>query len=396
MPASALSIGTTIGRTRTTMSGSARTTDSCLALRGWGWWIYRDGFSSFGEINRHARSGSDRESPGMKRIGNLYNKVASLDNLYQAYLEARKAKRKKRSCFLFETSLAANLEALHRALAEKTYHPLPYGQFFVYEPKPRLIYAPHFKDIVVQHAVYRHIYPIYDKRFVSTTFACRKGYGTHRASDYVQRSMRAASGDLFYLQLDIRRYFYSINREYLYRLLSATVKDNDLLGLMAMFAVVPGEDLGIPIGNLLSQLYAGVYLSPVDHFIKRDLRVSYYARYVDDLVLIGLTRQQAEENKAAIEEFLRRRLGLTFSKWRIAKISKGINFVGYRTWRSSKFIRKYSLYKFTKKIRQNDQKAVNSLLGHAKNTQSLPGMVKKLSAHPTLCTPKSFLLPGSN
>lgn len=130
--------------------------------------------------------------------------------------------------------------------------------------------------------------------------------------------------------------------------------------------------IGIPIGNLLSQLYALIYLNKVDHFIKRDLHVKSYVRYVDDMVLIGLTLTQAKQYKEAIEAFLKEELCLELSKWTISKIKKGVNFVGYRTWKTKKFVRKHSMIKFKKACKKGNINAITSLLGHAKGTNTIP------------------------
>jgi len=313
----------------------------------------------------------------MKRVGQLFNHVFSEGNLYEAYLDARKGKRKKRACFEFETRLGANLSSLHKALHSGTYTPRPYFKFVIHEPKKRIIYAPAFSDTVVQHAVYRIVYEIFDRTFISTSFACRVGYGTHKASDYAQKALRQYSGDLYTLKLDIRKFFYSMNRDILRTLVERKIKDKRLIDIMMLFAET-GEPLGIPIGNLLSQLYALIYLNPLDHFVKRILRVRHYVRYVDDFVLIGLTRNKCLEYRACITAFLGTTLGLELSRSTIQKIRRGVNFVGYRTWKTRRFIRKYSLYKFRKMLKKGRQEAVVSLLGHAKRTDSLGYMLNIL------------------
>ena len=135
---------------------------------------------------------------------------------------------------------------------------------------------------------------------------------------------------------------------------------------------------GIPIGNLLSQTFALIYLSAVDHFIKRTLKVPHYVRYVDDLMLIGLTRRACIVLRDSIARFLREHLDLGLSRVTIQKIRKGVNFCGYRTWRSCKFIRKYSVFKFKRKARAGKQDSVASILGHAKQSSSLIYLLKIL------------------
>jgi len=310
----------------------------------------------------------------LKRSGNLFNHVFSEENLYLAYLDARKGKRKKRACFEFERCLGYNLSLLYDEIHSGIYNPGPYFVFTVYEPKRRSIHAPCFRDIVVQHAIYRIVYSIFNRTFINTSFACRIGYGTHKASDYTQKTLRYYDGESYTLKLDIKKFFYSINRNVLQALIEKKIKDKRLVNIMMLFAQKDGP-LGIPIGNLLSQIYALIYLNPLDHFIKRTLKIKHYVRYVDDFILFGLTRGRCLEIRSVIVAFIKKELCLQLSKSTIQKIKSGVNFVGYRTWKSKRFIRKYSLYKFKKNVKKGKQESVVSLLGHAKRTNSLPYML---------------------
>ena len=313
----------------------------------------------------------------MKRVGNLFEIVFSRENLYQAYIDARRGKRKKQACFNFETSLGSNLESLYIKIHSGDYRPRPYKKFTVYEPKERIIYAPAFRDTVVQHAIYRVVYPIFDNTFIDQSFACRKGKGTHKCSKQTQKYMRSCGDDEYTLKLDIKKFFYSIDRSILKKLVERKIKDTHLVNIMMAFAEMDAP-VGIPIGNLLSQTYALIFMNPVDHFVKRVLKVKKYVRYVDDFILIGITRDQCLEYRERIIDFIDKELKLKLSKSTIQKVKKGLNFVGYRTWKAKKFIRKYSLYKFRKMVKQNNQAATVSILGHAKYTNSIFYMFKIL------------------
>ena len=321
----------------------------------------------------------------MKRAGQLFEQCFTLDNLYQAYVTARKGKRAKRACFAFEKRLAPNLLALQAEILGGHYRPQPYYEFIVHEAKPRLIQAPAFRDTVAQHAIYRHIYPLFARRFIATSFACQNGKGTHACADYVQAALRQAPRDSYSLHLDVRHFFASINRAILGGLLARVVKDPRLLALMAQYAD-QATPLGIPIGNLLSQLFALIYLNPVDHYIKRELKVRHYARYVDDLVLIGLPRAAAEQAQGRVTAFLHARLGLSLSKARLAPVRQGLNFVGYRTWASRRFVRRRSLHLFGRRLRQarpgrtRDLASLNSLMGHARHTSTHRHYCQRIAA----------------
>lgn len=313
----------------------------------------------------------------MKRVGYLFEKAFSEENLYQAYLDASKNKHRKSGCFNFDKHLARNLDRLYTQLHDGSYKPREYYKFMVYEPKPRVIYAPSFVDLVVQHAIYRIIRPIFDLTFIDQSYACRKGKGTHKAADYCQHALQNIPNGSYCLKLDIRKFFYRIDRTILKRLIERKIKDKQFVNIMMMFCNY-GDDVGIPIGNLLSQLYALIYLNPLDHYVKRELNVRKYCRYVDDFILFGITLEKCKLYKYRIEQFLHDTMNLELSKFTISKQVKGINFVGYRTWKTKRFIRKNSIFKFKRNASKGRVDSVSSTLGHARNTHSLRHLIRTL------------------
>ena len=312
----------------------------------------------------------------MKRVGFLFEKAFTLDSLLGAFKKASKHKHSTRACFNFEINLAFNIQSLYEELHNGTYKPQPYYSFRIYEPKSRIIYAPAFRDLVVQHAIYAVVGPMFEKSFIDQSYACRVGYGTHKAADYAQQVLRNIPRNSYNLKLDIRKFFYTIDRTILQILIARKIKDSRFVNLMLLFADY-GEPLGIPIGNLLSQLYALIYLNPLDHFIKRNLKVKYYCRYVDDFILFGLNKEKLIEYKSYIILLLEI-FKLKLSKFTLSSMKKGINFVGYRTWSSKRFIRKHSLYVFNKFLKKNNKEGIVSSLGHALKTGSLRYMLKTI------------------
>ena len=316
----------------------------------------------------------------MKRVGNLCVAAFSREALYQGYYDARRGKRTSRACYLFERRLAAQIEDLHQRLLDGSYCPRPYNTFQIFEPKQRTISAPAFRDRVVQHAIYNVVRPIFDKTFIDQSFACRIGKGTHAASDYVQSALQQAPRDSYVLQLDIRRYYYRLDRKVLRKLIERKIKDRRLVDVMMMFAQTE-DAVGVPIGNLLSQLFGLIYLNKLDHFIKRELKVQHYARYVDDFVLIGLSLEQATDYRQRIVDFLARELNLELSHSSIHRVSRGLNFVGFRTWASKRFVRKRALYTFRRSAKRERLESVISSLGHAGQTASRRYMLNYLQEH---------------
>lgn len=311
----------------------------------------------------------------MKRLGNLYEKAFTREALHSAYLEARRGKRGRNSCYQFEKNLSKNIEDLYTSLRDRTYVPSGYYQFYVYEPKKRLISAPSFWDRVVQHAIYRTIYPIFDSKFIHQSYGCRIGKGTHKAANYVYDCIQRVDEDSYILQLDISKYYYSIDRDILKSQILKYIKDIDLVNIIMLFI----EDAtGVPVGNLLSQLFGLIYLNVLDHFVKRKLSVKMYARYVDDFILLGLTKEQSLQYRKDIEEFLSSELKLSLSKVIRHKIGKGVNFVGFRMWKDKKLVRKRSLYTYRKSVKSGKIVSIISSLGHAKHSHSYKHMLKYL------------------
>lgn len=316
----------------------------------------------------------------LKRFGNLIEKITLSENMFMAFKEAKKGKANKKKVYDFELNLGDNISYLIKSIINGTYKPKPYKKFLVREPKERIIYAPSFEDVVVQHAIYRIIYPIFEKTFITQSHGCRKNYGTHSASRYLQKSLKKYDENLYYLQLDIKKYFYSFDRDILKSMLEKKIKDKKFIELIMMFTTY-GEDKGVPIGNLLSQLFGLIYLSPLDHYVKRDLKIKNYVRYVDDFILIGVTLDEAKEYKQKIEKFLLDNLGLTLSKFTIAKIKRGSNFVGYRTWQNYKLVRKHSMYNFRRACKKEKIESIVSLIGHAKETKTIEYYKKILTEY---------------
>lgn len=335
----------------------------------------------FSVARAKTRRGIFKKERHLKRYGNLYSDVITLDALRQGFYDARRSKSHNYACWQFELSLGTELLKLHKELTEGTYKPRPYMRFKVYEPKERIIYAPAFRDCVVQHAIYSKVQPVFDRTFIHTSFACRVGKGTHAAADYAQEALIRSEDGTYTLQLDIRKFFYRIDRQILRFLIERKIKDPQLVDLMMQFAEYE-EPIGIPIGNLLSQLYALIYLNPIDHYIVRQLRPSAgYCRYVDDFILFGITRGDALLFRDLIIGFLDENLNLELSRSTIATVSRGVNFVGYRTYRRARFIRKHSLYKARKAMRRGHLERVISHLAHARKTHSLQHLLDYCAEH---------------
>lgn len=291
-----------------------------------------------------------------------------------ALKRCRRRKRYSQAAAEFDFDSMNNLLALHRELVAATWEPGEYHHFQITDPKPRKISAAPFRDRVVHHAIVNVLEPIFDKRFIHDSYACRRGKGTHRGILRAQQFLRRYQ---WTLKTDIVRFFPTIDHELLLLLLTRVIRDADMIGLITKVIdsgrgilddeaprfVFPGDDLfsqlrprGLPIGNLTSQFFANVYLDSLDHFIREDLRVPGYVRYADDLVLFGNSRAQMWEYREAIERFASGlRLRLHDRKTHVAPATQPLNFLGMRIHRDQIRLRSQGLRRFTRRIKRMQQ-----------------------------------------
>ena len=313
----------------------------------------------------------------MKRTGNLYPRICTMDALLAAYNTASKNKRNHRACFEFGRNLGTNLHDLHIELSAGTYQPRACSRFWVTDGrKPRLIEAPAFRDMVVQHALYAVTSPIFERHYIDTNFACRVGKGTHVAADWLQAAMRRAPRTDWVLHVDVRKFFYSIDRSILHALLAKIIKCQPALKVMQAFAQRP-DPTGIPIGNLMSQTFANLYLSSLDHYCKRKLKIKDFGRYMDDSIMLAPDRATGLLWLAGIRQHLLM-LGLEISHYNLHPIKRGANFCGFRTWATARFVRPHVIKSLRSDARKGRLESVISRLGHAARTCSLQPLLNHL------------------
>jgi len=293
----------------------------------------------------------------MKTSKNLIGKVASFENLHRAYLKARKGKSGSAEALLFGYNLETELLLLQRELLGGDFCTGKYRNFTVFEPKRRVISALPFRDRVAQHAICAIIEPIFERKFIAGSYACRKGKGTHKAvrrlkafissagaSCQSANSVGAAGEALplrkggsagacgakapYVLKCDIRKYFASVDHGILKKLVRRKIGCRALLA--ALDNIIDSFRQGIPIGNLTSQLFANIYLTELDHHITGALRQRRYLRYMDDFVLVSCSKKRLHEAKGNISSFLGK-LGLALHGAKAAAFPAacGTPFLGY-------------------------------------------------------------------
>jgi retron-type reverse transcriptase len=333
----------------------------------------------------------------MKRIGRIWPQVISFENLLLAYRKAKRGKGRSRTVSGFALNLERNLIELQRELQSGTYSPGDYRLFTIYERKRRQIAAALFRDRVVHHGLMNIMEPPLDRRFIFDSYACRKGKGVHAAVDRYQQWSRKYP---YVLKMDVQQYFASIDHALLKGKIRRHIKDRFVLALMDKIidtapasvglnalSYFPGDDLltpltrrtGIPIGNLTSQFFANLYLNDLDHYIKNELGVMCYLRYVDDLVVLGRRKDQLHRVKASVMIFVEReRLRIHPNKAHIYHTAHGIDLFGYQVFPDHRRLRSDNGHRFARRLRrwakaysagyldwQATNPRVQSWLGHA-------------------------------
>ena len=308
----------------------------------------------------------------------LFSEVVDFANFHRAYKDARQNKRYRSSILKFGYHLEENLLTLRSELTHKTYQHGGYREFVVTDSKKRTIKAAPFRDRVVHHAVCNIIEPILDRGFIYDSYACRKGKGTHAAIIRLESFIKTLSGtrermrrNIYCLKCDVSKYFDNMDHEVLLGMLHQKIHDENILWLL--HKIIASNQVGIPIGNLTSQLFANVYLNELDHFVKRVLRDKYYLRYMDDFLILGLDKKHLHEDKERIRIFLRDRLKLEMHPkkaeiFQIDSIGKsttsngavrGIDFLGYVVRDGRRFLRKSTVKRFMKKKRRYETMVKN-------------------------------------
>lgn len=309
-----------------------------------------------------------------KKYRHLIERIVAPDNMRAAYRRTAAGRRFSGSALVFKEYAEVNLSRLTYEMHSGQYRPGAPTQFMVYEPKARLITAMPFRDRVAQHALCNVIGPIFEKTLLPRTYACRQGKGTHAGVVAVQAEMRrlAATGPVYFLKTDFSRFFPSIDRAALNTMIRKKISCATTMRIIEV--MVPPEGVGLPIGSLTSQLFANVYAGALDRHLQQGLGEARWFRYMDDVIVLGHDVHYLRALRLEIERFSRERLGLRFSKWSVAPVARGVNFLGYRIWPSHKLLRRQSVVRARRKIRafraRNDNAAlerfVASWLGHAR------------------------------
>lgn len=300
-----------------------------------------------------------------------------------------RGKRKRRDVVRFSLRFMDNILKLHSDLLDKTYQHGPYYAFKINDPKPRDIHKAKVRDRILHHAVYRMLYPYFDKKFIYDSYSCRNDKGTHKAIDRFRCMTRKVSRNnrraAWILKGDIRKFFATINHEILKDILRQHVEDEDVLWLLEeiidSFHAENGTNVGLPLGNVTSQLLINVYMNEFDQFLKRKLKVRYCVRYSDDFVILSENREYLANLIPGIAEFLKTNLALSLNEKKvfIQPLFRGVDFLGWVHFPYHRVLRTSTKRRMFKRLKQNSSKeTLSSYLGLLKhgNTYKLIKRIK--------------------
>lgn len=303
----------------------------------------------------------------------FYQEIISLENLFVAWQEFLPGKKKKQDVREFSARLTDNILQLHEELANFSYVHGGYEAFNISDPKPRNIHKATVRDRVLHHAIYRKLYPFFEKVFIVDSYSCQIGKGTHRAIIRFNKFYRRASKNnrrtVWILKCDIRKFFASIDHKILLEILASYIPDKHILWLLQRVIesfYFEKEGKGLPLGNLTSQLFCNVYMNEFDQFVKHKLKVKHYVRYADDFVFLSDNKDLLLSLLPQIGAFLEERLKLRLhpNKVFIKTLASGVDFLGWVNFPYHRVLRNVTKRRMFKSIRKRPKnQTLQSYLG---------------------------------
>ena len=328
------------------------------------------------------------------QLSHNYNDIISLENLLEAWKEFVNGKRDKKDVQEFSLNLMDNIFSLHRDLINHTYNHGGYQAFKINDPKPRDIHKASVRDRLLHHAIYRILYPFFDKIFIADSYSCRLNKGTHKAlnrfSKFAYKASRNNIRTCWVLKCDIRKFFANIDHEILIRILKEYIPDENIIWLLenviGSFSSEKDRTVGLPLGNLTSQLFVNIYMNKFDQFIKHKLKAKYYIRYADDFVIFSENKEWLENLIEPINKFLHNKLKLQLhpDKIFIKTIASGVDFLGMVNFFDYRILRTKTKRRMLKKIRRKYCQLGNKIIlqeAFNRSLQSYLGMLKHCAGY---------------
>ncbi len=302
-----------------------------------------------------------------------FEDIIETENLLEAWQEFVRGKGAKRDVQQFSLRLMDNIFALHYDLAHHTYEHGGYQAFNICDPKPRNIHKATVRDRLLHHAIHRKIYPFFDRTFIADSYSCRIDKGTHvalkRFKDFFYKISENNTKTCWVLKCDVRKFFANIHHETLVGILGKYIADQDIIWLLekVIRSFSAGRtNVGLPLGNLTSQLFVNIYMNDFDQFVKHKLRTRYYIRYADDFVLFSQNKEWLQQQINPIRQFLKNHLLLELhpKKVSINTIGSGVDFLGWIHFPDHRILRKSTKRRMIKRVQKHPtRETIQSYLG---------------------------------
>ena len=296
------------------------------------------------------------------QLSHNFQDIISLENLFVAWREFVRGKRKRRDVQEFSLRLADNIIVLHSDLNNLTYKHGGYQAFNISDPKPRNIHKASVRDRLLHHAIYRKLYPFFDKVFIADSYSCRLDKGTHKAinkfREFTCKVSKNNTRTCWILKCDIRKFFANIDHEILLSILKEYIPDRNVIWLLEKviksFTSI-NNSVGLPLGNLTSQLFVNIYMNKFDRSAKHKLKVKYYIRYADDFVIFSEDRKWLAGQILIIRNFLHNELKLELhpEKIYIKTLSSGLDFLGWVNFPDYRVLRTATKRRMMKRIKES-------------------------------------------
>jgi RNA-directed DNA polymerase len=291
-----------------------------------------------------------------------------------SWQEFLRGKRKRKDVAEFQLNFSDNVLQLHHNLQNKTYNHGAYQAFKINDPKPRNIHKASVRDRMVHHAIYRILYPYFDRKFIYDSYSCRINKGTHRAINrFRDFSYKVSKNNIricWILKCDIKKFFASIDHKILKDILEKYIADKNALWLLLRvidsFSSKNKIGVGLPLGNLTSQLLVNIYMNEFDQFMKREIKAKYYIRYADDFVIISENKKYLEDLIPKISKFLEEKLKLSLhpNKLFIKTLNSGVDFLGWVNFSYHRVLRTTTKRRMIKKVTlKHNTESIASYLG---------------------------------
>ncbi len=315
----------------------------------------------------------------MRHMHSRYEDIISVHNLCAAWREFLPGKKNKKDVAAFSLDLSHNIYLLHKELQQKTYRHGGYEAFNISDPKPRNIHKATVRDRLLHHALYRKLYPYFDRRFIYDSYSCRLNKGTHRAMERFKCFARKTSANdtktCWILKCDIKKFFASVDHALLLEILEGHALDSDTLGLLREIINSFANDQngqgvaltqGLPLGNLTSQLLVNVYMNEFDQWMKHVMKTKWYIRYADDFTILSDNKSELVKLLPKIGNFLEKNLALTLhpDKVFVTTFASGVDFLGWVHFPDHRVLRTTTKRRMLRQIDENKKpESVHSYLG---------------------------------